>query len=319
MADSLVSEIKPDAPAAVSQYGPSYNRKFVVEATSDDDARAILKAKLGITRGAPYQNHQGQQPDPAAVCLDIDSRPITQVPIEGTGYFEVQARYGYIDRGSLRAAIRPFETRRWLERGANHDACDTDIDGFAITNAADEPLRSPVYRLTITKVLCIEWYRYFQDWRAAEIFCSAYDGKVNSEPYYSAQPECLLCLGIDPEEAPVPSVNHFLKLYKLRAKFEYRPPKIFHQNGQAQTSTCPGWRPLIKNIGRRIRFTDGSTIQHLQIYSDSQGYNINERGALLTDEINLSLDGFQWNPANAPTYLTTHSLYEKTDFNGLGV
>lgn len=320
MPDPIVTERIADSPSSQSGYGPRYQRAFTVLASSESDAREVLKGQIGIDEGTPYQDHQGKIPDQYCICVDRNARPITPVPVDGTGLFDVVCNFAYEDdQGYRRRIPANGQTRRYLRRSITSISVDRDIHGNPITNAADEPIDPPLQKLVVDKVLVIEWWKMFATWAHAEAYCSTYDGKVNSETYYSAPPWCLLCLGIDPEESPIMNSSFGMKPYKLTGQFQFQPTKVL-KGPDGNTHTYGGWRANPLNWGRKTKnFVNNKTFH---IFQDKDGNYTRDQlaaGAIrLADPVLLTADGNSWTDRANANYRDIEN-YDAVDFNSLGV
>lgn len=316
MPETLVIERRPSAPSELSGAGPRYQRAFTVIASSQSDSYEVLKGATGIVEGVEYTDHQGKTPDVFVKCLRVQSQALTQVPIDGTGLFDVIADYGYEDTQDFQRAIPTDGTRRWwLERNLTTEAVDKDRNNKPITNSADEPIDPPLQRFRVEKVLVIQWYKLFASMQAAQAYCSTYDDKINALPFYTAPQHCLYCMGIDPGENPVRRAFGSMGTYKLTARFAYKPPKTLYGPNH-DNEIYGGWVANPFNWGRRVKNPSGV---FRKIRLGENGLTLTGSDPQVTDPVALATNGMSYllDPTQG-NYRAIH-LYNEIDFNTLGV
>ncbi len=229
--------------------GPSRSATWTVLATSDDNAREVLRDKARVERGTVYQDHQGQIPDLYCTCQTIDVAPLVSAPYNGTGLYSCRADFGYPRSVPEVRAWREGQVVARVQRATVSAAAGIDRDGNPIQNKVREPIRGRT-KITPQYTLVLEWLKRFRSWEEAWTYYIGYDGKTNSDTFWGAPPECLLCVGVTPEDAGVPSSSSLTTLYRLTARLNYKPPVTVYG------STFGGWVDVLLHQGYRI-WVDG--------------------------------------------------------------
>jgi hypothetical protein len=268
----------PPDPIEETEQGITTARNFDIIATSQIQARALLKAQKGVEIGAiiVWQDYKGQSWNDEVICrrITIEGRPHAPLP-GGTGRYLVKAEYSSARQGEAFIEGPPVYL---LGGSLENAAADVDAEGRPVANSADEPFETPLARLKANEVLTVIWWDQYDTLGALLEVIRPYRGAINSAPWQGAEPRTVLCHGIDYTDHAfmgiAPGAKHW---WKLEGKFEYRRPlpladfpgvKLKVRSGANwvdATDPVDPWVEIRPDRGRRIK---GEVVDGVQRYED---------------------------------------------------
>jgi hypothetical protein len=276
--------------------GPVYTLAWSIIAGSAAAAYDVLRDE-GVFIGAPYVDHNGNQPDDYLACQALNHRELRAAPTGGTGLYEIEAVFTYTH-------FAPAPLWR-TETALVSVECEFDYNGQPIVNAVGEPFVPLSQRLVPESVLVREWLQFFANREAAEAALMPFAGCVNIAPYRGKEAGCLLA------EAPMIEEQWgygtlLSMLFRCQMRFAYRPPVT------VMGDTWPGWHEVRPHKGY-------SHIEDNKLVPNG-GYPIDpdtgEKGAFqkFTQPQWLNFDGTL---ATGPVY-KAFQKYPYADFNNIG-
>lgn len=284
--------------------GAKYTRRFTVVAESVSSAKTLLQGAKGVYIGAVFQNHQGEEPDPWAVCHAIQGKPLVEAPVGRTGLYELTASYGWPTFRDERPIVDPDDQPRlWVEHGEITEPVDHDRFGNPIANTAQELIDPPLTRHRVLRTLCVQWVVRAANYPAAYNQFSDYMETLNSTSFKGIPKGSLLCRVIDVEDLNRDGV--LTDVFRVTAKLDWRKPR------QIGGEWYEGWHDVVLNEGRReLAGTSGGVPQYQS--------NLGKDGQALAKPVPLGLNGKRL-PAGLDVPRLCFEHYDYRDFNAWGV
>lgn len=259
----------------------TYTRTWVV--LTDDPrvgAKAVLEATPVLT-GQTYDT--GSESDPRASCISIGATPTE----EDGRQWEVVAEYGPYDSAEFpenplaRDPEISWEYQRSQE-AADREAGDPNADPppKPIKNSAGDSFDPPLLRDVRRPILKLTRNEANFD----PLLAFTYHDKVNSSPFFGADPGYVKVEGITPQRVHNPAIGWYWTVqYEFAFDMRTHDPQVLNQ----------GFKRLDED-GKQVLCTDNN-------------------GEVVTTPVWLDENGAQILPDGEPVYLQ-FQIYERVDF-----